>query len=416
MSKNVPEIRFKGFTDEWKQRKLEDMCSLITKQTGFDYSATIKPALVTEKNDDTYSFIQNKDFEGLNINLDTDFYIPVEVAKRYPKITLDQPSLLITISGKIGNVGIYSLDSKAFIGGAVGICKLNNIEDGMIAMYELLSPSGHSYFNSLTKASSHANITVEDIRKISVLIPKDEEEKRIINGYFANLARLITLHQQEYDKLVAIKKSMLDKMIPKKGCNIPEIRFAGFNEPWKRRKIGDLLIERNEQYPKSLEYPLMAFVAYEGVAPKGERYDRSALVNDTENKIYKRTEKGDFIYSSNNLETGSIGLNNYGRACISPVYSIFSCSDMSVSEFIGQRLIRKDFISEMVKWRQGVVYGQWRIHEDDFLRIDITVPSVAEQKKIGAFLGFLDDLIALHQQELEKLKNIKNALLSKMFV
>ena len=192
-----PEIRFGGFTDDWEQRKLGEMCTIITKQTGFDYSATIKPSLVTTKEDDTYSFIQNKDFEGMNINLDTDFYIPISVAEKYPKITLDQPSLLISISGRIGNIGLYSLDSKAFIGGAVGICKLKDIEDGKTTLYELLSPAGQKYFNSLIKASSHANITVEDIRNIEVLLPKHDEEKKRINIYFENLDHLITLHQHK---------------------------------------------------------------------------------------------------------------------------------------------------------------------------------------------------------------------------
>ena len=147
------------------------------------------------------------------------------------------------------------------------------------------------------------------------------------------------------------------------------------------------------------EYPLMAFIANEGVAPKGERYDRSALVTDTVNKLYKKTEKGDFIYSSNNLETGSIGLNKYGKACISPVYSIFEPTGIADSDFLGRRLVRKDFINAMVKWRQGVIYGQWRIHESDFLKIEITVPSVEEQRKIGAYLDQLDNLITLHQRK-----------------
>ena len=147
------------------------------------------------------------------------------------------------------------------------------------------------------------------------------------------------------------------------------------------------------------EYPLMAFIANEGVAPKGERYDRSALVTDTVNKLYKKTEKGDFIYSSNNLETGSIGLNKYGKACISPVYSIFEPTGIADSDFLGRRLVRKDFINAMVKWRQGVIYGQWRIHESDFLKIEISVPSVEEQRKIGAYLDQLDHLITLHQRQ-----------------
>ena len=200
-----------------------------------------------------------------------------------------------------------------------------------------------------------------------------------------------------------------------KKSDAPAIRFKGFSDAWEQRKVGDLLIERNQQAPMSDEYPLMAFIANEGVAPKGERYDRSALVTDTVNKLYKKTEKGDFIYSSNNLETGSIGLNKYGKACISPVYSIFEPTGIADSDFLGRRLVRKDFINAMVKWRQGVIYGQWRIHESDFLKIEITVPSVEEQRKIGAYLDQLDNLITLHQRKFEKLTNVKKSMLEKMF-
>ena len=200
-----------------------------------------------------------------------------------------------------------------------------------------------------------------------------------------------------------------------KKTDAPAIRFKGFSDAWEQREVGDLLIERSQQAPMSDEYPLMAFIANEGVAPKGERYDRSALVTDTVNKLYKKTEKGDFIYSSNNLETGSIGLNKYGKACISPVYSIFEPTGIADSDFLGRRLVRKDFINAMVKWRQGVIYGQWRIHESDFLKIEISVPSVEEQRKIGAYLDQLDNLITLHQRKFEKLTNVKKSMLEKMF-
>ena len=179
----------------------------------------------------------------------------------------------------------------------------------------------------------------------------------------------------------------------------PKVRFKGYEDAWEQRKVSDLLVERNDQAPMSDEYPLMAFIANQGVAPKGERYDRSALVNDEVGKKYKRTEYGDFIYSSNNLETGSIGLNKYGNACISPVYSIFKPTGVADLDFLGRRFLRKDFINEMVKWRQGVVYGQWKIHEADFLKIEVTVPSKEEQKKIGQYLDNLDDLITLHQHK-----------------
>jgi len=195
----------------------------------------------------------------------------------------------------------------------------------------------------------------------------------------------------------------------------PRCFLGSFDFSWEQRKVGDLLIERNQQAPMSDEYPLMAFIANEGVAPKGERYDRSALVTDTVNKLYKKTEKGDFIYSSNNLETGSIGLNKYGKACISPVYSIFEPTGIADSDFLGRRLVRKDFINAMVKWRQGVIYGQWRIHESDFLKIEITVPSVEEQRKIGAYLDQLDNLITLHQRKCVFLFGFFQAFISMIF-
>ena len=237
------------------------------------------------------------------------------------------------------------------------------------------------------------------VSKTVFSIPSNISEQAAIGTYFTALDSLITLHQRKFEKLTNVKKSMLEKMFPQNGSSYPEIRFKGFTDPWEQRKVGDLLIERNQQAPMSDEYPLMAFIANEGVAPKGERYDRSALVTDTVNKLYKKTEKGDFIYSSNNLETGSIGLNKYGKACISPVYSIFEPTGIADSDFLGRRLVRKDFINAMVKWRQGVIYGQWRIHESDFLKIEIPVPSVEEQRKIGAYLDQLDNLITLHQRK-----------------
>ena len=231
------------------------------------------------------------------------------------------------------------------------------------------------------------NISAEDFFDIDLSVPKDIVEQKQIGAFIRQLDNLITLHQRKCANLCSPSQVVFSLL------------FATSTFSWEQRKVGDLLIERNQQAPMSDEYPLMAFIANEGVASKGERYDRSALVTDTVNKLYKKTEKGDFIYSSNNLETGSIGLNKYGKACISPVYSIFEPTGIADSDFLGRRLVRKDFINAMVKWRQGVIYGQWRIHESDFLKIEITVPSVEEQRKIGTYLDQLDHLITLHQRK-----------------
>lgn len=197
--------------------------------------------------------------------------------------------------------------------------------------------------------------------------------------------------------------------------NTPRLRFPEFAGEWEEKKLSDCLDERNEQFPESEDYPLMAFVAGKGVSPKGEKYDRSALVKDSVNKKYKRTELGDFIYSSNNLESGSIGFNSYGSACISPVYSIFKSKNNVDSTFIGTLLTQKSFISEMVKYRQGVVYGQWKIPEKEFLGMKVFIPTPTEQQKIAECLSEMDNLINAQGQKVEALKEKKKGLMQQLF-
>lgn len=270
--------------------------------------------------------------------------------------------------------------------------------------------------SSFLVGGGRAKLNADVMMKLYLTLPSTLEEQERIASLFFKIENFIALNQCNLEILRKIKKGFVQKLFPKKGATNPKLRFPGFNDDWEQRKVGELLVERNERARTSKEYPLMAFIANKGVAPKGERYDRSPLVKDAKNKLYKKTEIGDFIYSSNNLETGSIGLNKYGKACISPVYSIFKPTKIVDSDFLGQRLTRKDFINAMVKWRQGVVYGQWKIHESDFLKIKLLAPSLKEQRKIGAYLDFLDSLISLYLQKLEILQNIKKGLLQQMFV
>ena len=266
--------------------------------------------------------------------------------------------------------------------------------------YMLRSENVRKSIIFLAQGISRYNISKNKMMEISVPLPNLNEQQKI-GDYCRNLDSIITLHQREYKAQIFGVKQV----------------FEGENTiSWEQRKLSDLFEERNEQAPMDEEYPLMAFIANIGVAPKGDRYDRSALVHDEKGKKYKRTEKGDFIYSSNNLETGSIGLNNYGNACISPVYSIFKSKHTVDPEFMGRILLRKEFINQMVSFRQGVVYGQWKIHEDDFLNLDILVPQTTEQQKIGGFFSELDKIITLHQRKLETLQKMKKSLLQKMFV
>ena len=245
--------------------------------------------------------------------------------------------------------------------------------------------------------------------------PVNIKEQVLIGETLEKFNQYITLHQRKLDNLKLKKKALLQKLFPKNGERYPELRFPGFTDAWEQRKLSDVLVERNEQQVETREYPLMSFVQGLGVTPKGERYDRSFLVLD-QSKKYKRTELGDFIYSSNNLETGSIGINKTGKAVISPVYSIFQGVSIGDSQFIGIMSLLPRFIAKMIRFRQGVVYGQWRIHETDFLDISVLIPSVDERTKITQLIFSIEKLITLHQRKLDHLQLQKKALLQQMFV
>lgn len=386
---NTPKIRFKGFTDDWEQRKVREIT-------------------------DRYDNLRIPVAASLRIAGTTPYYGANGIQDYVEGYTHDGEFILVAEDGAndLKNYPVKCVKGRIWVNNHAHVLQGKcACADNQFLAYAI----SQADIESLLVGGGRAKLNAETLMDIELLLPSKDEQIQI-GSYLARLDTLITLHQRKLEKLKNIKKSCLEKMFPKNGEVVPEVRFKGFTDDWEQRKVSELLEERNEQYAKSEEYPLMAFIANKGVSPKGERYDRSALINDTENKLYKRTEYGDFIYSSNNLETGSIGLNKYGNACISPVYSIFKPTGIADSDFIGRRFVRKDFINNMIKWRQGVIYGQWRIHESDFLKIKVVVPEIEEQRKIGVLLDKFDNLITLHQRKLEKLQNIKKSCLEKMFV
>ena len=158
----------------------------------------------------------------------------------------------------------------------------------------------------------------------------------------------------------------------------------------------------------------MAFTAENGVTDKGERYDRSFLVK-SDDKLYKRTEFNDFIYSSNNLDVGSIGLNKFGTAVISDVYEIFKVNDKAMPDFVSELIQRPYTLSRILRYRQGCLYGQYKIYADDFLSVDVFAPSLDEQRKINNFLTAIDARIEKQRQLVEALKKYKRGVKSCIF-
>ena len=373
-----------SFDFSWEQRKLSELTSMHAR-IGWQNLRTSE--FLDSGN---YMLITGTDFNDGAINFSTCHYVERERYEQDRNIQIHNGSILITKDGTLGKVAyVQGLSMPATLNAGVfnvQIKDANNVDEKYLFQY-LKAPFLMDYVDKKATGGTIKHLNQSILVDFPVILPQ-RSEQTLIGAFFQQLDNLITLHQRKCISFTG-----------RAGRLISTVNKKRITSSWEQRKVGDLLIERNQQAPMSDEYPLMAFIANEGVAPKGERYDRSALVTDTVNKLYKKTEKGDFIYSSNNLETGSIGLNKYGKACISPVYSIFEPTGIADSDFLGRRLVRKDFINAMVKWRQGVIYGQWRIHESDFLKIEIPVPSVEEQRKIGAYLDQLDNLITLHQRK-----------------
>ena len=356
----------------WEQRKLGEVCNIITKQTGFDYSSTIKPALLKEKADNTYPFIQNKDFNGTTINMDTDFFIPISVAEKFPNIVLDRPSLLISISGRIGNVGFYSCVHKAFIGGAVGICKLKYNDDGKFIIHELESEYGQKYFHSLIKASSHANITVEDIRNMELIFPSKKEEKVYISTFFSTLDHIITLHQSK--SFGYIFKAIVN-------CTLY----------WEQRKFSEIALRESNLRLSSSDFPC---VEYEDVVSEA-----GILNNDIRSK---KVVKTGIMFDDTHVLYGK--LRPYLHNWLCPDFSGVAVGDWwvlnpcyVVREFI-YRIIQTTRFDNATNQSSGskMPRADWNLVSNT----EFIIPSdSSEQKKIGLYFKKIDHLITLHQLE-----------------
>lgn len=400
-----PKIRFNEFKGEWKEVTLGEIAPLIGgyafQSANFEKTGIpiVRISNILDSGIVGGDFAKYKCFEG-------------DILFR-----LYDGDTVIAMSGATtGKVAVVKTQTFLYQNQRVGkFSRTDKIYYPFVSIF-VSSKKFTKELNKKLTASAQPNASSKDIDSVRLSFPSSKDEQQKIASFFTTLDAQISASTSRLASLKQIKAASLQAMFPQEGETVPKLRFKGFEGEWEKVTLSMILEERNEMSPKSEEYPLMAFIAYKGVAPKGERYDRSSLVKDVDNKLYKKTEYGDFIYSSNNLEIGSIGLNLYGNASISPVYSIFKSIKNVNYDFIGRRLICKDIINEMTKWRQGVVYGQWRIHEADFLSIQILLPSYEEQEIIGRYFANLDRQITLQSQRLEKLKQIKAACLDKMFV
>ncbi|GAA7444374.1 hypothetical protein ckin115_02440 [Helicobacter pylori] len=209
------------------------MTTSFTKQTGFDYSASIKPTLIKEQLPNYIPFIQNKDFLGHYINYKTDYFIPNEIAIRFPQILLNEKCLLISISGAIGNAAVFNHSQDAFIGGAIAVLKFKEKKSLDFVMHFLMSASGQKLLLNSVKSSSHKNLTIADLRDLLIPLPPLNEQIAI-----ANILSDVDCYLYSLDALIlkkeSVKKALSFELLSQRK------RLKGFNQNWQKVRLGDI--------------------------------------------------------------------------------------------------------------------------------------------------------------------------------
>ena len=394
-----PQLRFKGFTDPWVQRQVGDF---LTESRIPGSNGAISKKLTVK--------LWGKGVIPKETVTDgseaTKYYVRKAGQFMYGKLDFLHAAFGIVPENLDGYES--TLDSPAF-----DIANLNST----FLMDTVMRKSFYLYQGNIANGSRKAKrIHVDTFSDMPIDVPTLDEQDKI--GYFFDqLDNLIAANQRKLDLLKEQKKSYLQKMFPKNGAKVPELRFAGFADAWEERKLQEVLRERNNQQPQSMEYPLVSFTVENGVTPKTDRYEREQLVvGDKSSKKYKVTVLNDIVYNPANLKFGAISRNKYGNAVFSPIYITFLVNnDVTTPGFIEMFVTRNDFIKRALKYQQGTVYERQSVSPTDLLAMNVYLPGKSEQEKIGSFFQQLDETIALHQRKLEKLQELKKGYLQKMF-
>ena len=270
-----------------------------------------------------------------------------------------------------------------------------------------------SFRNEMVKKSSMTTRALTSgtaIKEMYVQYPTSKDEQHKIGAFLAQIDETITLKQRKLDLLKETKKGFLQKMFPKNGAKVPEIRFPGFTKDWEERKLGDVFSERSE---RSSEGELISVTINSGVI-KASELDRKD--NSSDNKSnYKKVEVGDIAYNSMRMWQGASGYSSY-EGILSPAYTVIIPKEGTDSKFFAYDFKRYDMIQTFKRNSQGLTSDTWNLKFPTLKLVKIMVPSIEEQKQIAAFFERLDNTIALHERELDVLKETKKGFLQKMFV
>ncbi|MFZ3411429.1 restriction endonuclease subunit S [Bifidobacterium adolescentis] len=407
----VPQIRFAGFTDPWEQRKLEDYVVVSTaKNVDGRFNKEDVLSVSGEYGIVNQIAFQGRSFAGSSV-LNYGIVNTGDIV--YTKSPLNSnPYGIIKV-----NKGIPGIVSTLY---AV-YRPQDNVHTNFIQVYFEQHERMNNYMHPLVNkgAKNDMKVTAENALKGVVTFPSREEQV-IISEFFDRLDSLITLHQRKYDKLCVLKKTMLDKMFPKGGSLYPEIRFAGFTDPWEQRKLEDYVVvstaknvdgrfNKEDVLSVSGEYGIVNQIAFQGRSFAGSSVLNYGIVNT-----------GDIVYTKSPLNSNPYGIIKVNKGIpgiVSTLYAVYRPQDNVHTNFIQvyfeQHERMNNYMHPLVN--KGAK-NDMKVTAENALKGVVTFPSREEQVIISEFFDRLDSLITLHQRKLELLRNIKKSMLDKMFV
>ena len=405
--KRVPEIRFPGFTDPWEQRKCGDV---LTERN------------VQHPQNDEYPLVSFTVENGVTPK--TERYEREQLVKGDKKAKNYKETRLNDIVYNPANLKFGAIARNTY-GNAVfsPIYVTYKIDEALatptfVEMYvtrETFIRNALQYQQGTVY--ERMAVSTEDFESLTILTPSIKEQSTI-GDFFESIDNLITLHQRKCESIKKYKNGMLQKMFPQNGDGCPEIRFPGFTDSWKQRKLGDVA-ERVQRNDGRMNLPTLTISAANGWMSQENRF--SGNIAGKEQQNYTLLHKGELSYNHGNSKLAKYGavfaLETYEEALVPRVYHSFRMIDADAS-FIEYYFATKIPDKELAKLISSGARmdGLLNISFDDFMGIRIDLPSVQEQCKISEFLRNLDNFITLHQHKIDELKGYKKGLLQRMFV
>ena len=372
-----PKIRFKGYTDDWEQRKFSD---IATRESSVCTSASDIPS------------VEYEDVVAEEGRLNKDIHSK-EVAK--VGITFDGSQVLY---GKLRPY-LHNWLNPDFKGIAVGdwwVLKPVNMDKNFL--YRLIQTQ---QFDNVANQSSGSKMPRADWKLISsseFMLPPSKEEQSKIGGYFDQLDHLITLHQRKCEETKKLKKYMLQKMFPQNGQTVPEIRFSGFTDAWEQRKFSEFVKNVAVRNKAGVELECYAVTNDRGFISQKEAHDDFGYMADVDTTAYNIVPPSSFAYNPARINVGSIGYyTGTENVIVSSLYEVFQTAD-----YVDDRFMWHWFKSDhFPKWIERLQEGSVRLYfyYDKLIQCEMKMPSLEEQKKMGAFFDQLDHLITLHHRK-----------------